>query len=291
MKNFQKHKLSFFFIGKSTGIVTTTRVTHATPSSGYAHVPNREMEYAVPDKMLPKCKDIARQLIEDEPGSKLNVILGGGRRGFISDKTQDFSSKKFGKRKDNVNLIDNWINLRRDDKSYAFVNSTRGLRSINYDKVDHLLGLFNYSHLSYDKERDESLDGEPSLEEMTESAIRLLKKNHNGFVLLIEGGRIDHAHHDNYGIQALYETIAFEKAIKKALSLVSIDDTLVIVTSDHSHAFTINGYPLRGNPISGIVVPDHDIGQYPYTTLMYGNGPGYTNETLMSEKVTRHNTG
>jgi len=127
--------------------------------------------------------------------------------------------------------------------------------------------------MRYEMERDQTADGEPSLEEMTEAAIKVLRKDPNGFVLLVEGGRIDHAHHDNFAGMALHETLAFEKAIAKAIELLPKEETLIMVTADHAHTLTINGYPTRGNPILGVVASNDTYGT-PYTTLLYGNGPG-----------------
>lgn len=265
------------FIGKSAGIVTTTRLTHATPGAAYSHVPHRDWESNTPSSLVGECKDIARQLIEDEPGSKLKVIMGGGRRHFLSKAIQDPSGEKFGKREDGRNLILEWIESKRKsglkEGSYAFINSTAQLRNIDLDRIEYLLGAFNWTNMAYDKERDQSDNGEPSLEEMTETAIKILRKGNNGFVLLVEGGRIDHAHHDNLAALSLYETLAFEKAVQKAIDLLPKDDTLLIVTADHSHSLSINGYPKRGNSIFGFA--DNDSESKPFTTLLYSNGPGF----------------
>lgn len=88
---------------------------------------------------------------------------------------------------------------------------------------------------------------------MTETAIRMLQKNSNGFVLMVEGGRIDHAHHNNTPGLALSELIELDEAVEGAMKLTSSDDTLIIVTADHSHAMTLNGYPDRGADILGKV--------------------------------------
>ena len=94
----------------------------------------------------------------------------------------------------------------------------------------------------------------PGIEEMTEVAIRFLRKNRkDGFFLLVEGGRIDHAHHANRALRALEETVAMDKAIAIAKMLTDEEDTLILVTADHSHALNINGYPTRGNPITGVL--------------------------------------
>jgi alkaline phosphatase len=106
-------------------------------------------------------------------------------------------------------------------------------------------------------------------------------------VLLVEGGRIDHAHHWGNAYRALDETIALSDAVRVADTMTSADDTLILVTADHSHTLTFAGYPVRGNPILGKVRgtsgEEGDASQYahdalgkPYTTLSYANGPGYT---------------
>ena len=140
-------------------------------------------------------------------------------------------------------------------------------------------------HFSADRARDTA--GEPTLAEMTTAAIRTLQRQGDGFVLLVEGGRIDHAHHDGNARRALEETIAFSDAVAAADALTSADDTLILVTADHAHTMHFAGYPLRGNPILGKVqgISGEDLGDseyaidkhgLPYTTLGYANGPGFT---------------
>lgn len=233
--------------GKSTGIVTNTRITHATPAAAYAHTSNRRWEC---DSFAPKnfnqnnqnsqnnepngnCKDIARQLIEEEPGSRLNVIMGGGRRCFFGPNFVDPGPTGLpGVRQDGRNLIDQWLEQKRahNDKNFAFVNSTQDLRSVDVDKTDHLLGLFSFSHMNYEELRDTGPNGEPSLTEMTETAIRILSKNPLGYVLLVEGGRIDHAHHENVAGVALRETIALSWAVQAARNMINPRDTLLAVS-------------------------------------------------------------
>lgn len=140
------------------------------------------------------CKDIARQLIEDEPGASFKVIMGGGRRHFIPNTAFDPRANRRGRRLDGRDLLQEWLERKRQqglkEEQFAYVNSTRGLRGLDLDKTEYLLGVFNYTNLAYEPERDRSLDGEPSLAEMTETAIKILQKNNEGFVLLVEGGRI-----------------------------------------------------------------------------------------------------
>ena len=124
---------------------------------------------------------------------------------------------------------------------------------------------------------------------MTRTAISVLKENPNGFFLMVEGGRIDHAHHSGNAFRAVIETVAFSDAVRTAMEMTSEKDTLIMVTADHSHTMTFSGYPARGNPILGKVVgasgegPSNgyalDAAGMPYTTLGYANGPGYTGAT------------
>ncbi|GBN99355.1 Alkaline phosphatase, placental type [Araneus ventricosus] len=112
-------------------------------------------------------------------------------------------------------------------------------------------GLFNYGHMAYEVDRDKGPDGEPSLADMTRKAIEILRKNNRGYFLMVEGGRIDHSHHFNNAHRALTDTLALEDAVNVALDMTRSDDTLIVVTSDHSHVFAFGGNPKRGNPILG----------------------------------------
>ena len=185
-------------------------------------------------------------------------------------------------RRDGLNLIENWLDYRQQNglkqEQYTFVNKRDQLLQANDNQeLQYLFGIFQDNELSADQERDPTQ--EPSLAEMTESAIRVLQRNNNGFVLLVEGGQIDRAHHANTANMAMYETLAFDKAVEKALQIVSTDDTLIVVTADHSHGFTMNGYPVRGNSISGIAGNEGKTNK-PFTTLMYTTGPGHTDDRV-----------
>jgi alkaline phosphatase len=134
--------------------------------------------------------------------------------------------------------------------------------------------------MEYELDRAEDPAGEPSISEMTRAAITRLSQDPDGFVLLVEGGRIDHAHHAGNAARALEEADQFDQAIKTALEMTNPDDTLIIVTADHSHTLTISGYAKRGNPILGLSsmsmdgTPSKALDGKPYTTLGYMNGPG-----------------
>jgi alkaline phosphatase len=261
--------------GMSTGIVTTARVTHATPAVNYAHVSERDWEA---DSDLPSgatVKDIARQLIEFPYGNGIEVVLGGGR-GYFLPKTQNDPeyAKLTGRRNDGRDLTREWAKQPHS----AYVWNQAQLSAIDAKSTDHVLGLFQPSHMRYETDRKLDAAGEPSLTEMTAKAIEILQKNKKGFYLMVEAGRIDHGHHAGNAHRALTDAIALSEAVKKALELTNDKDTLIIVTADHSHTFTIAGYPSRGNPILGKAASDgqlfRDKNGLPYTTLSYANGPG-----------------
>jgi alkaline phosphatase len=293
--------------GKATGIVSTARITHATPAALYAHTGARDWEADsnLPDKDpntgapcrgdAAAVKDIARQLIEVSPRvrSSLKVALGGGRTYFLPAKVNgtdvfdpEYPTQK-GRRLDGRDLTDEWVKTR--GSSAAWVWNKAQFDAIDPARTTHLLGLFEPSHVQYEADRASDPAGEPSLTEMTDKALRMVMREPKGFFLHVEAGRIDHAHHAGNAQRALLDTIELSNAVRRTVDMLQtagkLNDTLIIVTADHSHVFTIAGYPSRGNNILGLVqeVPNKDgaalsptldtKGQ-PFTTLGYANGPG-----------------
>ncbi|KAK3928457.1 Membrane-bound alkaline phosphatase [Frankliniella fusca] len=256
--------------GKWAGIVTTTRITHASPGGAYAHTANRDWEddkNKLEDKNgvgMENCKDIAQQLVEDAPGKDFRVIMGGGRRAFIPT-TEDPK----GNRQDGKNLINAWKDSKKGS-AYQYVEDMDGLKKVDLDKTDYLMGLFEWSHMKYHLDAP---DTQPRLKDMVKSAIKLLSRQEKGFVLFVEGGRIDHAHHDTRAHYALEETVEFSEAIKEAADMTSEEDTLIVVTSDHAHTMSMAGYAKRGNDIFKFGGSRADKGHY--TTLSYANGYGF----------------
>ena len=266
--------------GKWTGVVTTTTITHATPGGCYAHTPERNWESDAklsPEARVAGFPDIARQLVEFSHGDGLEVAFGGGRAFFLP-------SAAGGERLDGRDLTAEW------QKRFAgapYVATREALLALDPAKARHALGLFAPSHLEFESMRAEKAPTQPSLAEMTAAALDILARSPKGFVLMVEGGRIDHGHHAGNAYRALTETIEFADAVKLALAKTNPKDTLIVVTADHSHTLSISGYPKRGNPILGLVVgsngeaaasnePALDLSGHPYTTLHYANGPGYT---------------
>lgn len=247
--------------GLSVGVISTARITHATPAAMYGHAVDRgwEAEKEVDERAVKaKCKGLSSQLLNNSP----DITLGGGRKKFTNKQIKDWSAKD----------------------GHIYVENAAELRAA--PKEQTLLGLFTPSHMSYEADRDDAK--EPSLAEMTGFAIDALSSRGTGYVLMVEAGRVDHAHHDTNAYRAMTDMQALNEAVKVAKAK-SGSDTLILVTADHSHVFTMAGYPVRGNPILGLVRhPDPESGgaakDYakaedgkPYTTLGYQNGPNVRN--------------
>jgi alkaline phosphatase len=268
--------------GKATGVVSTARLTHATPGATYAKTAHRDWE---DDSEMPieaknaGCIDIASQLLEvekrlnaaygDGASNGVEVAMGGGRRHFLP------KTETGGRRTDGRNLIAEW------QTTYPGGVYAANASELAQASRTPLLGLFSDSHMAYAAQRSAPRAEQPSLTAMTLKALDLLEEQSEGYLLVVEAGRIDHAHHAGNAANALNETIELSEAVAAVMRRVDSEDTLVMVTADHSHVFTMAGYPRRGNPILGKVVPAwsdepmlDDNGQ-PYTTLGYMNGRGF----------------
>ncbi|AWV07870.1 alkaline phosphatase [Marilutibacter maris] len=272
--------------GMATGVVTTARVTHATPGATFSHSADRNWEHdaAMPESALAAgCVDIARQIVETPYGDGPEVLMGGGRAMFMrGDQADPEYPDQHGKRRDGRDLVAQW---RQRKPGGRYVWNAAQLTQAPLDAP--LLALFQPSHMQFEHDRGSDGAGEPSLAEMTRAAIARLQNADGGYVLLVEGGRIDHAHHYGNAYRALTDAIALSEAVQTAATMTSADDTLILVTADHAHTLTFVGYPARGNPILGKVVgtlgedaPEggrfaRDATGLPYTTLSYANGPGY----------------
>lgn len=283
--------------GLATGIVSTARITHATPAATYAKSADRNWEdnSDMPaDAVTAGCEDIASQLVNFEANLEarfngididgIEVAMGGGRRHFLpanaAANSADAVSEVEGDRTDSRNLVDEWLALH---PSGEYIFDQAGFDALDLASSGPVLGLFNESHMQYEADRSNDLAGEPSISQMTAAAIEKLKLDEDGFLLIVESGRIDHAHHGGNAYNALNDTIEFSDAVQVAIDGTDPADTLILVTADHGHVFTIAGYPRRGNPILGKVVgvgndnPALAQDGLPYTTLGYANGLGFRN--------------
>ena len=283
--------------GLSTGVISTARITHATPAATYAKSADRNWEDVsdMPeDAVTAGCTDIADQLVNFESNLEarfsgidvdgIEVVMGGGRRHFLPKdeafNSADAVSSVEGDRTDDRDLTSEWQQMYENG---VYVIDQAGFDAIDTETTERVFGLFNESHMQYEADRANDIAGEPSVAEMTEKAINILDNNDKGFFLMVESGRIDHGHHAGSAYNALTDTLAFEAAVKAAYEYTNPEETLILVTADHSHVFTIAGYPKRGNPILGKVVnvgsdePATAADDMPYTTLGYTNGLGHQN--------------
>ncbi|WP_433957071.1 alkaline phosphatase [Cytobacillus horneckiae] len=188
--------------GKSSGLVATSTITHATPAVFASHVASRADE-----------AEIAPQLLDND----VDVILGGGKNYFPETLLND--AKKDG---------------------YKYVSNKNELK--NMKKTNKLIGLFADEGMAPELDRDET--NQPSLADMTKSALDVLKRDKNGFFLMVEGSQIDWAGHDNDAAWAMKDSEAFEDAVAEAVKFAKKDgNTLVVVTGDHdTGGMSVGGY-------------------------------------------------
>lgn len=217
--------------GMATGLVATSRITHATPAAFAAHVPQRGMEL-----------EIAAQMMDQG----IEVILGGGRPLFLPP---DNETGYDGRRDDGRNLV-----AEAQDGGYVVALDRAGFDAFSTgplsdnDTASPVLGLFDDSHLTYEIDRDP--ETQPSLAEMTSFALAHLSPDPDGFFLMVEGSRIDHAGHGNDPIGHLHDIIAFDDAVAEALAFAERDGgTLIVVMADHETGGLSLGRNLDGRGI------------------------------------------
>ncbi len=210
--------------GLATGLVTNMRLVHATPAAFASH----QLSRYDPEP------EIADQILAEH---EIEVLLGGGARAFVpqgqrtSESLPGIPARLDGRsrRTDDRDLI-----AEARERGYAVVSEREALLD-HASKRKKLLGLFSASNLPYVLDRrSESLDGVPSLAELTEAALRVLGAEEKGFFLMVEGGRIDYAGHDNDAGAMLHEILDFDEALGVASRFQSKNpDTLLLVTADH----------------------------------------------------------
>ncbi|MBM3603247.1 MAG: alkaline phosphatase [Alphaproteobacteria bacterium] len=259
--------------GKSVGVVSTARITHATPAAVFAKTQSRDWEGEAPEG----CTDIATQMIDAMESGMLDFAMGGGASNFAPEGV-DVGGGLTGSRPDDVDLV-----ARAKDLGVAFAHDRETAEGLDLAAEGPVLGLFAGSHMAYAADRPEQ---EPTLAEMTQMAIEKLSSNEEGFYLEVEAGRVDHGSHDGNAHRTFTDGVAFAEAIQATMEATNPEETLIIVTSDHDHAMVFNGYCGRGTPITGLcydVSTDRikhsdelvlaDDGS-PFTVVGFGNGPG-----------------
>lgn len=289
--------------GLATGLISTAALTHATLAATYAHTVERDWEN---DSLLSEeareagYPDIARQFTEFTFGDGIDVVFAGGRQNFLPETISDPEYELLpGSRFDGRHLVDEWA-ARYPEGTWVW--NQMQFDAINPATATHVLGLFEPGHMQFEHDRIDDGAGEPSLTDMTIKAVEILSQRDRGYLLIVEAGRIDHGHHAGNAYRALTETIELSNAVAATLARVNQEDTLVVVTADHSHTLALGGYPIRGNPILGKVTGndpqglpkawfDLDLTGQPFTTLTYANGPGHTvisNQQLEGIKTFPH---
>lgn len=195
--------------GKAVGCVTTVPITHATPAGFSINSSKRNDMDEIAVLYLPL---------------RFDVMMGGGREHFMA-----------GSRKDKQDLAGSFRK-----NNYQVITARKELMSVSADEDKPLLGIFCEGGLLYaldhaqDKAAQENI---PSLAEMTRKAIERLSRNKNGFVMQVEGGKVDWAAHANDAAALLYDQVAFDEAVKVALDFAEKDkETLVVITTDHGNA-------------------------------------------------------
>ncbi len=265
--------------GKGTGSVTTTELTHATPAATFAHICHRDTQYEIATQAVPGGAGFNSAL-----GDGVDVLMGGGANHWTPYSATNTKGRADGRD----------LTAELQTHGYSYVTDKTALQTIDSSQTSKVLGLFSKtSHLAYELDRvADSTNTQPSLAEMTAKAIDILSKNDKGYFLMVEGGRIDHALHGTNAKRALEDTVALDEAVKTALAKVDLTDTLIVVTADHDHTMTMNGYSAKGNPILGLVADKDgnqatDVDGRPYTTLVFGNGSNRpaTRPDLTSEQV------
>ena len=190
--------------GKKTGMVTTARITHATPAGFAANIDHRDKEDQIAEQYLQR---------------KYDLLMGGGSRHFDPNQREDGKD----------------LHKAYSDNGYTVVHDKKGLANAEVNKP--LLGTFSEAHMPYALDRSSSKQLRktvPNLAEMTETALSHLSGHPDGFFLQVEGGRVDHGGHDNDAGALIYDQIDFDEALKVALDFYDgRDDTLLIITTDH----------------------------------------------------------
>ena len=229
--------------GLSTGVVTTTSVTHGTPAATYAHILKRGDQAAITAALVPGV---------DNPrlGDGIEVVLGGGRSHFIARPAVLEALSSAG---------------------YHRVETAQALEKAVAGGAGKILGLFAELDLEFAAQRASRAPQQPTLAQMTRAALEVLRRDPRGYFLVVEGGRIDHAHHMNNSYLAIGEMLAFDEALGVAVDSMG-DDDVFFVTADHDHTMVIAGYA----PVSQDVFSQAggDANGDPYATLLYADGPG-----------------
>jgi alkaline phosphatase len=248
-------------MGKSTGLVATSTITHATPAVWAAHVHYRNCEI-----------EIARQYIED---AGVDILLGGGIGPNQAGKNCE---QYLGQDKNAV--ISSAIS-----KGYEHVTTKSEMDATVVSGKKKIMGLFTPGGKTPETYRVDPMiswpSGEPTLPEMTSAALDVLEDDRDGFFLMVEGSQIDWANHANNLPYQIGETLAFDEAVKVVMDWINRNplrkyQTLIIIVADHeTGGFAVNGpygsLSEAGNLVTaGWASGDHTA----VDTMIWSQGPG-----------------
>lgn len=269
--------------GKAVGLVTDTRITHATPAAFAAHQKHRKYENEIAEDML---------------AHNVDILLAGGMRHWIpksvNDKKGELYKQISGMTQGNIRIK----SKRKDEKNLLQMAKQQGYdlsfdrKSLKDSQADKISGLYSYSAMldgiTYSQTKDDPKRIQPTLKEMTDKAISVLEKDEDGFFLMVEGGQIDWAAHDNDAGTVLHEMIKFSDAIDTVMDwMKGRDDTLLIVSADHEtggfgFAYSRNNLP-EGKPLAGNIFkgdefkPQWNFGDLNTLDKLYAQKLSYNN--------------
>lgn len=210
--------------GKATGLVATSRISHATPAGFSCHIEDRGWD---------------NDIIEHQVYNNIDVVFGGGARHLISeDYTTTFGDTWGAKRTDGQNLIQELM-----DRGYQFVDNKDDMEALSTGKA---WGMFDDSHMDPEIDREALHPTQPAIADMTAKAIELLSQDRDGFFLMVEGSQVDWAGHNNDPKYMLTDFLAFDEAVKVAVDFAKQDgNTIVLAFPDHNTGgMTIGNYGL-----------------------------------------------
>ena len=262
--------------GMATGIVTTARLTHATPAAFATHNESRNNE---------------NEIAVDYLDSGVDFLAGGGIRHFIPASTpkdqKDYAGNTIkSKREDETDVVASFGDL--GYKTFVGNEGTDAFKSTQLQAGDQVLALFTYSHLPYEIDRVNTAPELPSLAEMTDKAIDLLEEDEDGFFLMVEGGRIDHAAHQNDAAAMVQDTLVFDMAVKEAVEFYNAHpaETLILVVGDHETGglglgMDTNGYFVDPSELGKAKISIADA--LAYTDLAYNGDRDAYYKTLKTQ--------
>lgn len=210
--------------GKATGLVATSRISHATPAGFSCHIEDRGWD---------------NDIIEHQVYNNIDVVFGGGARHLISEPyVTTFGDTWGAKRTDGQNLMQVL-----QDRGYQFVDNKDDMAALTTGKA---WGMFDDSHMDPDMDREALHPTQPAIADMTAKAIELLSQDRDGFFLMVEGSQVDWAGHNNDPAYMLTDFLAFDEAVKVAVDFAKRDgNTIVLAFPDHNTGgMTVGNYGL-----------------------------------------------